>query len=562
MTEFNFTAMVPILEGWSSDKKYKVTKDGTDYLLRISPNEKYENKKELFRIQQILMQKEIPMCRPVEFGSCEEGTYLLQTWIKGESAEKVIPDLSDSEQYVYGLEAGRILKRIHSIPAPAEQMGWKERFNKKIDKKIAMYRDCPIQFEDSDKIIAYIEENRYLLSNRPQCFQHGDYHIGNMMLEDGSLIIIDFDRYDYGDPWEEFNRIVWCAKVSPIFASGLVNGYFDHKVPYEFWRLLALYISSNMLSSIPWAIPYGEGEVRTMVNQAKDVLCWFDAMRNPIPTWYFEGYFLQEIDGLQYKMKSEFNFDFIHEYGSVFKVFDDQDSGNICFGTMKEGKRYFLKVAGAPTERYDGSVEEAIQRLKDTVPLYNDLESSHLIHLIDSKEIGGCFLLVFQWVDGDCMGRMYPAAHKRFRNLPADIRMKVFYDILDFLVLVHEKDYVAIDLYDGSILYDFENRKTTICDIDLFGKKPYINSMGRMWGSSRFMSPEELEKGAVIDEITNVYTAGAMAFALFSEYERDKEHWPLQESLYEVVSKATRKDRGHRQQSIKQFLKEWKEAMD
>ena len=104
------------------------------------------------------------------------------------------------------------------------------------------------------EVITYIEENRYLLSNRPQCFQHGDYHIGNMMLEDGSLIIIDFDRYDYGDPWEEFNRIVWCAKVSPIFASGLVNGYFDHKVPYEFWRLLALYISSNMLSSIPWAI--------------------------------------------------------------------------------------------------------------------------------------------------------------------------------------------------------------------------------------------------------------------------------------------------------------------
>ena len=71
-----------------------------------------------------------------------------------------------------------------------------------------------------------------------------------------------------------------------MFASGIINGYFDNEVPLEFWKLLALYISSNMLSSIPWAIPFGEGEVDTMLNQAKDVLSWYNNMRNPVPTWY------------------------------------------------------------------------------------------------------------------------------------------------------------------------------------------------------------------------------------------------------------------------------------
>ena len=60
----------------------------------------------------------------------------------------------------------------------------------------------------------------------------------------------------------------------------------DTAVPMEFWRLLALYISSNMLSSIPWAIPFGEGEITTMLNQARDVLAWYDNMKNPVPTWY------------------------------------------------------------------------------------------------------------------------------------------------------------------------------------------------------------------------------------------------------------------------------------
>jgi aminoglycoside phosphotransferase (APT) family kinase protein len=101
-----------------------------------------------------------------------------------------------------------------------------------------------------------------------------------------AIVIIDFDRYDFGDPWEEFNRIVWCAQAAPAFASGLVDGYFGGCVPAEFWRLLALYISSNMLSSIPWAIPFGEWEIRTMLNQAADVLEWYARMETPIPTWY------------------------------------------------------------------------------------------------------------------------------------------------------------------------------------------------------------------------------------------------------------------------------------
>ena len=54
----------------------------------------------------------------------------------------------------------------------------------------------------------------------------------------------------------------------------------------EFWKLLALYISSNTLSSLPWAIPFGEKEIQVMQNQAAQVLQWYDGMKNPVPTWY------------------------------------------------------------------------------------------------------------------------------------------------------------------------------------------------------------------------------------------------------------------------------------
>lgn len=285
----NFKKTESITKGWSGDKKYCVTKaDGTKYLLRVSPIEQYEIKKLEFEMKRQVMELCVPMCQPIEFGICEDGVYSLQSWIDGKEAEDVIPYLSNTEQYTYGLEAGRILQKIHSIPAPSNQEKWEVRFNRKIDRKIKGYTECQIKFDGADRMIYYINANRYLLKNRPQCYQHGDYHIGNMMIDNsGKLTVIDFNRSDFGDPWEEFNRIVWCVSKSPLFALGIVNGYFYCQVPMEFWKLLALYIASNTLSSVYWAIQFGQTEIDTMLNQAKEVLEWYDNMENPIPTWYF-----------------------------------------------------------------------------------------------------------------------------------------------------------------------------------------------------------------------------------------------------------------------------------
>ncbi|MBQ9891169.1 MAG: phosphotransferase [Firmicutes bacterium] len=284
----NIVNRKPILKGWSADKKYCITDEkGKRFLLRVSDIAQYDAKQAEFVMMQRVASLGVPMCLPVEFGTCDEGVYSIQSWIDGESAEDLIPLLSSEKQYDYGFEAGQILRRIHSIPAPDSQEDWAARFNRKIDTKIRNYSECPIKYPKGQAFIDYINANRHLLNGRPQTYQHGDYHIGNMLVDrNGKLYIIDFNRNDYGDPWEEFNRIVWCAQRSALFASGIVDGYFCSDVPAEFWKLLALYISSNTLSSVYWAIPYGKSEVKTMLDQAEDVLAWYDNMTNTIPTWY------------------------------------------------------------------------------------------------------------------------------------------------------------------------------------------------------------------------------------------------------------------------------------
>lgn len=125
MSQLNFISKESINKGWSSDKKYCVTTvDGEKYLLRTTPYEKSDNCINMVRMQQQVENLGVSICKPVEFGKCDEGVYTVQTWVDGKDAKEVIPYLTDSKQYDYGLEAGRMLKIIHSIPAPENHPDW------------------------------------------------------------------------------------------------------------------------------------------------------------------------------------------------------------------------------------------------------------------------------------------------------------------------------------------------------------------------------------------------------------------------------------------------------
>lgn len=283
-----FTEKIPIDKGWSGDRKYRVTaKDGTPYLLRVSPSASYEKKKEEFRVMEAVFALGVPMCAPVAIETEGEEVLTLHTWIEGRDAADCIAEYSEKQQYDYGYRAGELLARIHTLPAPEGREPWESYYNRKIDRKLRQYLDCPLCYEGGEALVDFVTAHRHLLAGRPTTLQHGDYHVGNMRIgEDGRLYIIDFDRFDYGDPWEEFNRIVWCVKESPRFATGMINGYFRDSVPTGFFEVLALYIATNTLSSLPWAIPFGEGEVETMRAGARSVLAFYRGMTTAIPSWY------------------------------------------------------------------------------------------------------------------------------------------------------------------------------------------------------------------------------------------------------------------------------------
>lgn len=268
------------------------------------------------------------------------------------------------------------------------------------------------------------------------------------------------------------------------------------------------------------------------------------------------------IGGVSFDLQEDFDFEFLSDYGRVFKVYDQQDSGNLCFGVQSAERKRFVKLAGASTMRSNTSPDEVVSRMKGTISIYEDLSHPTLIQLIEHKEVNGGYITVFDWFEGDCMGRQYES-YARFETLPLTEKLNIFHEIVLFHIHVHSRGYIAIDFYDGCILYDFERKQMMLCDIEFYSKnKPIINTMGRMWGSSRYMSPEEFQKGAVIDERSNVYLMGATAFQLFGGgTDRSREAWRAGDELYPIAWKAVQAKKEERYSSINEFHSAWTDAL-
>lgn len=276
-----------ISKGYSEEIKYKVKAD-KNYFLKISPLS-FTNKKDLELKYISTLENKIKLPKLIELKIETNSILSLYEWIEGVDLRECVTQLTDKEQYQYGVQAGVFLKKIHSISIEEEFLSWEEYYIQKSMKKIASFRNLHINFPEIESFIDYIQTHQFLLHNRPISLCHGDFHVGNMMIDSKTkeLVMIDFGSLEIGDPMEEFNRMIWSAQLSEEFSIGLINGYFNGKnIPDEFWKLMAYYMACDVVGSIPWAVNYGNQQLPIMIERAKLVLDWFDDFEQVIPKFY------------------------------------------------------------------------------------------------------------------------------------------------------------------------------------------------------------------------------------------------------------------------------------
>ena len=268
------------------------------------------------------------------------------------------------------------------------------------------------------------------------------------------------------------------------------------------------------------------------------------------------------IDGIEFQLLQAEDFSWLRKYGRVFQVMDQQSSGNLCFGVDGAYGKLFVKYAGAKTLHFPGSPIDAVYALQDAMPLYS-VQHPSLVQLLTHGPVNHGYAAVFAWQDGVPMrGQKGQSQKENLRKLPLWQLLSMLDGIYDVHALFAEKGYIAVDFYDGNLMMDPVDGKMWVCDVDLYRKKPAVNDRGRMYGSSRFMSPEEFELHAPLTERTTVFNLGALAFEVFGDnMDRRKKAWCGPPVLFDVAARATQAKPALRYPTVRAFLTAWREAV-
>jgi serine/threonine-protein kinase len=249
--------------------------------------------------------------------------------------------------------------------------------------------------------------------------------------------------------------------------------------------------------------------------------------------------------------------------GEVFACFDarTQDSGNISFGVRIGAERYFVKSAGRPDDPHPLLTHpERVRLLRNAVRVSESCSHPALVllrHVIQHSPWGP--LLVYDWVDGELLHKRGEGIG-RFRTLPAEEICGALDAVLDAHRALAEAGWVAVDFYDGCMIYDFEAHRMRLVDLDNYHRGPFTNEMGRMFGSTRFMAPEEFQLGARIDARTTVFTLGRTIAVLLSDGSLERPPFRGPDALFEVMLRACRATDAPAYDSVPEMHRAWSAA--
>ncbi|MEV7442410.1 serine/threonine-protein kinase [Streptomyces sp. NPDC091204] len=250
----------------------------------------------------------------------------------------------------------------------------------------------------------------------------------------------------------------------------------------------------------------------------------------------------------------------LERLGTVFQRFDDQDSGCTSYGLLASGQRWFVKTASTP---------EAVASLHRAISVHRAVAHSAIVPLVHSFTTAVSPVLVYPWMGGEVLYHPTRSRHgrrtapgspmTRFRAQPLAQINAALESLIGAHLAVEDAGYVAVDLYDGCMLYDFDQQRMRLCDLDEYRPGPFTLEADRLPGSSRYMAPEEFVRGSLIDIRTTVFNLGR-ALRLLLDAGDEETQWRGTPAQLTVITKATAVEPDKRLPNVSALADAWHAA--
>ena len=216
------------------------------------------------------------------------------TYVEGTPVREYLLHADNGEAYRMGVAFGEMMRKIHSVEVDIvghHVSPWMNSYRFNYKQIVSEYRPHPA----TDRMFEFYEKNLDLLkkhsstthytykdgvgkTDRLLAFISNEFILQNLVVtDDGKPGIKNYSNIRVGDFFYEFRFLSAFALCNEYFASGIVDGYFDGKIPEDFFGILKFYTCEYVISE------FGKSLDENIVNQISE---YYDHMDAEIPKWY------------------------------------------------------------------------------------------------------------------------------------------------------------------------------------------------------------------------------------------------------------------------------------
>ncbi len=270
-----------------SDRRYKIKTAKKDYLVRLSDLNKYQVLKAEFENIKHLYDLDILVPKPCKLHK-ENNVVLVYEWLEGDYLEGILEVLPLEDQYNLGYEAGKILRKIHSIKG--KSYDWSKKYEKALEKTIEDYISYGVKHKKSFNIIEFINSNKDVLNSYSISYLHGDFCLKNIILDSNKeLGLVNFEKSFYGDSLKDFYEFSLISNISTSFAIGQIRGYLGNNIPKDFFKKVAVYTALFLLESLTVASKENQENVDLIISDVNETLFQYDNFKDVVPKWFIKN---------------------------------------------------------------------------------------------------------------------------------------------------------------------------------------------------------------------------------------------------------------------------------
>lgn len=219
---------------------------------------------------------------PMEVGpyAGETRVYTLYNFFTGENLARRLPTLYVPQQHELGIEAGKQLKKLHSLtPSGDESI----REQEDVFLLLTKLEEKGINYPGYKEASMFLKDHAEIIKKRPVNALHGDFSANTLFLDKGLNVgMFPFTVPDWGDPIKDLTSLH--DGYSLPFIKGVFKGLFDGAPPSDFFELLAFYTTERALSDIE--LSETDEDRAVSILRAQKIASDLENYQSIIPVWY------------------------------------------------------------------------------------------------------------------------------------------------------------------------------------------------------------------------------------------------------------------------------------